>query len=903
MRFLPFLLVLAGPISALALDLHVATNGRDDWSGQFAAPNADATDGPFLTLERAKTAARASRAAEPGEAVTVHLHGGTYEITRTLQLGREDSGTATAPVVWRAAEGETARLIGGRAIAGFAPWKGAILKARVDGTYFRQLIHDGERQHLARYPNFDPAAPISGGHAYADGEEWPMYSDIPGEDKHTLTYRPEDDRSWTHPEEAEVMVSPRYNWWNNLLPVKAMDRTTRKITLGKDASYAIRRGDRYFFQNAIEELDAPGEWFLDRGAQTLYWWPPAGYRKGAGSVVAPAVQTIVELKEAAFVTLRGLTFEACEGTAIVAANTADCVLAGNTIRNVGGFNGNAIAVNGGVRMRVIGNDISHVGRSGISLSGGDRKTLTPAGHVVENNYLHHFGVFFKQGNGVEIGGVGIRVAHNLFHDGPRFAIMHGGNNNVIEFNRIRHVALETEDVGAIYSGGRDWLTPRGTRIAHNFISDIWGYGQVGDKKWISPYFAWGVYLDDNSGGVDVIGNIVVRCARGGLHCHSGRDNLIANNIWADSRQWQVDFHGWTTDGRFWRDHFEKMAAGYESVAGTPAWKGMRNMEIHPRDVVQPDGLVMTGNVFERNILVSPPGVPAYSVLRCVWTKNTFDRNLLWAGGEPVKTGYSKAGRDVGENLVGNGGFENGEAGKFPAGWTWQINPNGKSHAALVEEKGRRCMRIEGALALDAEGKPKPRDQFPIVGSKEFTTIQPGHTYRLRARYRATKPDAKAAILLQSWTPAGNGQSAHFYGSPGGDVKAGPEWQNLEATFRIPAPNEKGYDPRMKNFRVRCDYKEADGALFVDDIELHEAEPLSDLAAWQELGNDRHSVIADPLFVDAAKDDYRLRPGSPAQQIGFEPIPVEKIGPYADGLRASWPIVEARGAREQPVGNP
>ncbi|MBN2452202.1 MAG: hypothetical protein JXR77_17585, partial [Lentisphaeria bacterium] len=70
--------------------------------------------------------------------------------------------------------------------------------------------------------------------------------------------------------------------------------------------------------------------------------------------------------------------------------------------------------------------------------------------------------------------------------------------------------------------------------------------------------------------------------------------------------------------------------------------------------------------------------------------------------------------------------------------------------------------------------------------------------------------------------------------------------------------------------------------------------------WQERGFDRHSVIADPLFVDPAHGDYRLRPESPAFALGFEPIPVDRIGPYAGPLRASWPIVEAEGVRERPL---
>ena len=69
-------------------------------------------------------------------------------------------------------------------------------------------------------------------------------------------------------------------------------------------------------------------------------------------------------------------------------------------------------------------------------------------------------------------------------------------------------------------------------IRYNYFHDILGYGQE-DGKWVSPHFAWGVYLDDNTGGVDVIGNIVARCSRAGLHLHNGRDNLIENNIFVD----------------------------------------------------------------------------------------------------------------------------------------------------------------------------------------------------------------------------------------------------------------------------------------------------------------------------------------------------------------------------------
>ena len=83
--------------------------------------------------------------------------------------------------------------------------------------------------------------------------------------------------------------------------------------------------------------------------------------------------------------------------------------------------------------------------------------------------------------------------------------------------------------------------------------------------------------------------------------------------------------------------------------------------------------------------------------------------------------------------------------------------------------------------------------------------------------------------------------------------------------------------------------------WLDDIALKEAELADEWQSWQAQGRDQHSIVADPLFVDPAHDDYRLQPRSPALELGFEPIPFEKIGRYRDDLRAPWPIVEARRA--------
>jgi len=725
-------LLLAGSAvrAEMPVRFFVSTQGNDAWSGQLEAPDAARSDGPFATLPHARDAVRRlGQDVKHLHPVTILVRGGSYELGATLRFLPEDGGSASAPVVYQAFPGERPIVRGGRRITGFVAHTGQIMKAELAeqglrGATFQELFCAGQRLPLARYPNFDPDNPYGGGWAFADGPLVPMYADRPGEDCHTLHYKPGDQRAWSKPREVEVFVFPRYNWWNNIVPIKAVDSSARTIQLAGEASYPIRPGDRYYFRNALEELDAPGEWYLDRASGTLYIWPPAALVDDH-EVVAPVVGTLIAIEPGtAHMTLRGFTLEACTGEAVVLHGTSHCTIAGCTIRGVGDYQHGAVSVVDGRQNRIIGNDISDVGSHGISLSGGDRYSLTPAENVAENNYIHHVGVLYKQGVGIALDGVGNRAAHNLIHDGPRMGIMFSGNNLVLEYNHVRHMNLETEDTGAVYTGGRDWISSRGTVIRNNLFHDMLGFGKDEQGRWVSPHFAWGVYLDDNTGGVDVVGNIVYRCSRAGLHLHNGRDNHIWNNVFVDNGPQQYEYSGWTRNHSYWRDHLPTMIQGYERVASSPAWKAMRNMNIHPRDAVLPSGLIMTGNEFTRNIIAYRGADAALVRTNDVpFDHNVADFNLVWHHGLPVQTGQHRPGMQ-------------------------------------------------------------------------------------------------------------------------------DEW-----------------------------------------------------ASWQALGMDRHSRIADPRFVDPDHDDFRLEPASPAFALGFKPIPVDKIGPYKDELRASWPIVEAPGAREHPVKPP
>lgn len=723
----------------LAADLHVAPNGNDDHDGSAGAP--------FRSLEKARGAARSLRKANPDAAINIFLHPGTHTTLKTVAFGPEDAGTDAAPLNirnWHDPANPAARpvLVGGAIVGG---WRKSAFNGRADVfeadlqplsiiTPFRQVYLNGRRLTWARYPNEDPALPYSGGWAYVAGVRPPMYKDIEDERTDTVVLRPQDARAWSRPQEGEVCIFPRYNWWNRIEKIAGYDLATRTLTLAKKMQYAARPEDRFCVMGMREELDAPGEWWQDVDNQKLYLIPPAGTDLSTATVTVPTVNDILTFSRTSHVLVSGLELTCAEQCAIRFIDCDHVAVEKCAIHDLGYFHGSAIALERGKHGAVRGCDIWHIGGHGVSLSGGDPVKMEHCGHVVENCYIHHVGQFNRHGIGVMLhGGAGIRVAHNLIHDMPRCGIFHAGVQHTIEYNRIRHCNLEMEDTGCTYTGGWSggWQT-----IRYNHCTDSIGFNNHG-KFFV---FAWGIYLDESGCGNDVYGNIVERCQVGAMHLHNARENHIYNNIFANNagpqgQTCQLSLQTWNNspEGLFLRDRQPNMLKEHERLMANPAWAAMRGMHVSPADPFLPDGTIMRGNVITRNIFYYP-AQPDSRYIRengVNLQSNTINSNIVWNGGAaPVKT-------------------------------------------------GRKAF------------KPAAADP--------------------------TAKDANAT-----------------------------EWE-----------------------------------------------------AWQMAGADTHSIVADPLFVDAANGDFTLKPDSPALKLGFEPIPFHKIGPYQDETRATWPIREAEGVRENP----
>ena len=559
--------------------IYVAVDGNDDHPGT--------EEQPLATLHRAKEIARERQAADLPNPIEVIIGGGIYHLDKPLVFMPEDSGSFIYPVTYRAADDEQVVLRGGRPVVGWEEWKDGVYRTNLKqqglgNIKFHQLFYrrstsqklTSRRQILARHPNRDPRHPKTGGYLYTEGQapsgnRQLLYSkgDIPWDD-------------WGDVSQSEI-VSPYGGWYFAITPIVDFDQDEKLVSF-RPIRKPIEQTNRYLVQNVLGALDTPGEWFLDYATSELYFYPPNGDVED-GQIIVPVMDHIIEFRgtipyphrylsvgykgrpedcprndvemdPVSYITLKGLTIECARQDAVRMTGTRHCRVMGCRITNVGnagvniggiasayeevgnprvrpaagyqtvgaGAGGQSLWANDpGKTCKVIGCDIWDVGCEGIVMLGSD--------NVAENNHIYDIGLYAKDCPGINLLGERNVARNNTLHDMPRCAIFFKGVENVMEYNDIHHVVMETKDMGAIRAVHRN-IHLGGDVIRYNRIVDVPGYGFSSGQLRPDTFMTYGVYLDDYTCNVNVHGNIIVNAGRSGIMVHGGNNVLFANNI-------------------------------------------------------------------------------------------------------------------------------------------------------------------------------------------------------------------------------------------------------------------------------------------------------------------------------------------------------------------------------------
>jgi len=501
---------------------------------------------PFRTLAQARDAARG---ANSGRAITIYLRGGVYDLEETFRLGREDGGRPSAPVRYAAYKNERVHLVGGRRISRFRTVSDPAVAARFDEAYREkireadlagvpdlgviraagpapsELFTGGQPMQLARWPN--PSSPNQG---------WTRIAGIPGPDREDrIIYvggRPRL-KQWDRNPDVWMRGFWIYDWWDGLVPLQSIDHANQLLIsaqpfvraemANQTSGKAINRngssvGQRYHVLNVLEELDEPGEYYIDRAAKKLYVWPGTGGLDDA--YVSTLAGPIVRFEGASHIVFSGITFEYGRGNGIEIEGGESILIERSRISNLGGT---GVTISGGRRHAIAHCEITGTGEGGATVQAGDKLTLEPAGHEIRDSDIHHYArLWLTYRPAVNVKGVGVTLVHNRFRHAPHAGVLLDGNDHRIEFNEFAHLCQISDDCGGFYSNGLNW-TARGTVVRFNSFHDILGIG----GKSQAP----AVYLDDFASGTTVADNLFYRTM--GVKIGGGRSNTVENNVFAE----------------------------------------------------------------------------------------------------------------------------------------------------------------------------------------------------------------------------------------------------------------------------------------------------------------------------------------------------------------------------------
>lgn len=557
-------------------DFYVSPSGNDENDGSFSAP--------FATVEKARDEVRKlDRSGRDG--ITVAVMAGEYRVS-SLTFTYEDSGTEGCPVKYCAyGDGEVV-LNGGLTLtpdgfrkvtdeeilsrlnknaaknvvafdlkaAGVSPEEygkiyaigsyntASYYGADKTGDIYCELFVNDRRQTLARYPNEgwlktgepvssglghegDPALPVSGNVGESQVPPGDVYK-IDG----SLAKRI---NSWKSLDDVWLFGYWKYDWADASTPLGGFDYKEKTISTEYFSGYGTKEDAPYYFFNVLEELDSPGEWYLDRENGVIYLYP-AEELSQAQTDLSLTVSPVIRGENADHLTFDGFTVKGSRGNGIQITGN-NCTVTDCVIKNV---SGSAVIMNGSGNT-VSDCEITRTGKGGIYITGGSREELIPGESKAVNNLIHDWSeVYLTYQPAVTLNGFGNLCAHNEIFNSPHEAITYSGNDHIIEYNLIHDVCLLSDDAGAIYTG-RHW-DYYGNIIRYNCIYNVGSQGHRPD----------GIYMDDALSGQTVYGNLLVNVPKIGIHLGGGRDLTVKNNIIINSNDRSFSYDSRAIDGVF-----------------------------------------------------------------------------------------------------------------------------------------------------------------------------------------------------------------------------------------------------------------------------------------------------------------------------------------------------------------
>jgi hypothetical protein len=569
-----------GPTITTDINIYVSTTGSD-------ASGTGTIILPFLTLAKAKTYANSLKASSTS-GVTIWFRGGTYSMPTTVSFTSSDAGTATKPIIYRAYTNENVIFTGAKAVtpSKWSAYTGDVsrLNPSVTGSQIQEctlanlgmavtglmpnMINDvnnsfyqytnlpgvywsGVRQDLARFPNDYPnymevKTVVTGGDATTASvfQYKTLTSELYDANANRISGR---EAAWAAALTHGVYVKGywRCSWQITSLKVTAIDQTAKTftlvpgVTLGNKYKLPAGNGhEPYYVINLLEEIDQPGEWCIDALDGKMYIYAPTAITTTNLSI-SDNKNPMFSMTSANYIQFIGIEFMNNLGNAFNLSNCNNVQISGCMIHDI---EYDAVVINGGTNCGVQSSNLYDLGATGV-LVGAAGSVASPSNHFITNCHIYNFGYL----NNIYAASVnlayknialfGAKMDHNLIHDCPHAGVLHGGSNNLFEYNDVFHTSKCSDDMGAFYCF-TDSNANGGNTLRYNLMhNSLQGDGIYFDHFGLNDKAYSNVAYQLNRGYIfrihwnqDVDNNIAYKCKSGFLLAMAFPGANATNNV-------------------------------------------------------------------------------------------------------------------------------------------------------------------------------------------------------------------------------------------------------------------------------------------------------------------------------------------------------------------------------------
>lgn len=550
-------------------EIFVSANGSDDNTGTI--------DSPFKTIEKARDAVRSIKS-KPQGGIVVNVRGGVYPVSKTIEFTAEDSGTKDCPVIYKAYNDEKVSFIGGKTIDTSKIQK--VTDSKIldrmnvpeakNNLYMLDLSEQGIEMNAlepygwrdnnyrpmriymnntvlseARWPNdndsemFVKARPLTNKDDGIDEDKFntdntPIMYEYPDPENRSA--------NWTVNKGDTYIGGAIVQMWNsqNLL-IDTIDVDKKVVTSlspmkGTSAVKGVGYGPVYavYFSNIPEEIDKPGESYVDRlgvfGKKDVLYFYPVGALDGE-MVVSTLKEKMISVIGAEYITFSGINFKDTIETPIQVNKSNNIRIENAEIAN---SSRGAVSMVKTTNSVVSGCNIYSTGENPIYIECDEAgmAELIPTGNIIENNNIHN--VVLLPHSRISRAAVwlyysvGDIIRNNEFNDLPFGALDMATVVDVkFENNRVLNSVQINSDGGAVYWGRQ--FNNLGNVVRNNYFENI------GSKYVTNKFKSDGVgsfFADDAATSGNIYGNVIYNGGTGqaAMFTNGAEFGNMQNNI-------------------------------------------------------------------------------------------------------------------------------------------------------------------------------------------------------------------------------------------------------------------------------------------------------------------------------------------------------------------------------------